>query len=105
MATPWGLQQDMSEAVASERREVAYAGLVQGVGFRYTARQIARRYRVTGYVQNLADGRVWLVAEGTADELDRFLHALAAAMADNIRHTEVRVLAATNEFDHFGIRH
>jgi acylphosphatase len=41
-----------------QRREVHYSGHVQGVGFRYTTRSIARGYEVTGFVQNLEDGRV-----------------------------------------------
>ena len=36
-----------------ERREVYYFGRVQGVGFRYTARSLARRFEVAGFVRNL----------------------------------------------------
>ena len=48
----------------SVRATVQYSGDVQGVGFRYTAVTIARGYNVSGYVQNLSDGRVRLVVEG-----------------------------------------
>ena len=41
-----------------------FSGHVQGVGFRYTTRSVASRFAVTGYVRNLPDGRVELVAEG-----------------------------------------
>jgi len=87
------------------RREVMYSGLVQGVGFRYTAQQIARRFSVRGFVRNLPDGRVELVAEGVTGELDRFLRSFESAMADYIRRADARELPATGEFDHFGIRH
>ena len=53
-----------------ERRQVRYSGHVQGVGFRYTAVSISRRHTVTGFVQNLSDGSVVLVAEGQAKSLD-----------------------------------
>ena len=45
-----------------------YEGRVQGVGFRYTARRIAAGFDVAGYVRNLADGRVELVASGDDEE-------------------------------------
>ena len=53
-----------------QQREVYYAGRVQGVGFRYTVRSLAARFDVTGFVRNLPDGRVHLVVEGAADEID-----------------------------------
>ena len=55
--------------------EVYYAGRVQGVGFRYTVRSLAARFDVTGFVRNLPDGRVHLVVEGDAGEIDAFLEA------------------------------
>jgi acylphosphatase len=87
------------------RREVRYRGHVQGVGFRYTAAHIARRFDVTGYVKNLEDGRVELAAEGSAGQVDAFLAAVATAMRGNIHGTEQDTLAPTGEFTQFGIRH
>ncbi len=60
-------------SAASRQVRVVYAGEVQGVGFRYTARGIARELGVTGGVENLPDGAVLLVAEGTEDVLKRLL--------------------------------
>ena len=65
-------------------KRVHYWGAVQGVGFRMTTRRIARQYAVKGYVRNLPDGQVELVAAGDADEIQRFLGAVAASMAQNI---------------------
>ncbi len=56
--------------------QVFYEGRVQGVGFRYTARRLAAGYDVAGYVRNLADGRVELVASGDDEEVDGFLTSL-----------------------------
>lgn len=92
------------DARALERRTVGYSGHVQGVGFRYRTREIASRYRVTGYVRNLPDGRVELVAEGAPQELDRFLADLAGSLEVHIRRIEVDRCAASGEFDEFDIR-
>ena len=58
-------------------REVYYRGRVQGVGFRFNARQIAKRFEVQGYVRNLEDGRDYLVACGTPAEVEAFITANA----------------------------
>jgi acylphosphatase len=52
------------------------AGRVQGVGFRYFARDAARRDGIAGTVQNLEDGRVEVVACGDAEAMVRFEIAL-----------------------------
>jgi len=59
-------------------RLLRYEGRVQGVGFRYTVKNLARGFEVTGTVRNLPDGRVELVA-ASADpaELDAFLEEIA----------------------------
>lgn len=56
--------------------QVHYEGRVQGVGFRYTARRVAAGFDVAGYVRNLPDGRVELVASGDGEEVDGFLEAV-----------------------------
>ena len=66
------------------RRIVHYSGRVQGVGFRYTTNRVAANFDVVGFVRNLTDGRVELVADALPAELDRFLAAVADAMAGNI---------------------
>src|SRR5438270_13979300 len=68
-----------------ERRRVVFSGRVQGVGFRFTCRSLARGLDVAGYVRNLADGRVELVAEGEPSELDAFLLAIRREMGSSIR--------------------
>lgn len=87
------------------RRQVTYSGQVQGVGFRYTTQTIARRHDVTGCVRNLPDGRVELVAEGTAAELDRFLAELAEQMSGHIRSVDCDRRPAIGEFADFAIRY
>lgn len=58
-------------------KQILYSGRVQGVGFRYSTKQIASGYDVTGTVRNLPDGRVELKAMAhDAAELDAFLAAI-----------------------------
>ena len=44
-------------------------GLVQGVFFRYTTRKVARKLNLMGYVKNMADGSVYIEAEGPEEKL------------------------------------
>ncbi len=94
----------MSVDPAVERREVHFAGRVQGVGFRYTARAITARHPVRGFVQNLPDGRVRMVLEGAPSHLDAVLADVAAEMGRFIQSTDVTVRPATGEFSEFQIR-
>ncbi len=86
------------------RVAVLYSGRVQGVGFRYTVKQVAAGYEVTGTVRNLADGRVELVAEGARDELEAFRQGVRDAGLDGfIRQENVQWADARNEFRGFEI--
>jgi acylphosphatase len=85
-------------------KRVHYAGTVQGVGFRYTTWNVAKHYNVTGDVKTLAGGDVELVAQGEAEEVERFLRGVANQMAEYIREQRVADIPAA-EFDSFDIRH
>jgi acylphosphatase len=86
------------------RKTVYYTGRVQGVGFRYTARSIAGRFDVRGFVRNLPDGRVELTAEGERHELAAFLDEIRERMSHQIRDEKVDTQPATGEFTGFEIR-
>ncbi len=77
---------------------------MQGVGFRFTAMGVAEGLDVAGYVKNLADGRVELVAEGPPAELNSLLAGIQQRMRGNISSTEQTWHAATGEFTRFEIR-
>ena len=87
-----------------ERRRVVYAGRVQGVGFRYTTVSIARRYPVTGTVQNLRDGRVVVLAEGSASDLERFLSDLEGTMRSYIQEKQAETAPASGQFHGFQVK-
>jgi acylphosphatase len=88
-----------------QRREVHYSGHVQGVGFRDTVRRLAQGLPVTGFVRNLDDGRVQLIAEGSSRDLAELLTAIARRMEQFIRQVAIDERRATGEFDDFTIRH
>jgi len=87
-----------------QRREVYYSGRVQGVGFRYTARSLARRFAVSGFVKNLPDGRVHLLVEGQPQEVGLFLAAIREEMGYYISDTEETSGPATGRFRGFEVR-
>ena len=88
-----------------QRRTYHFTGRVQGVGFRYTARHVAAGHQVTGYVRNLADGRVELVMEGPEPEMDAVLEGITAELGRNISRTTCDTGPATGEFPEFSVRH
>jgi len=87
------------------RNIVHYSGQVQGVGFRMRVQRLAQGFRVTGYVMNLPDGRVRLVAEGDAAEVRGLVEAVAKELAEYIARADVDPAAATGEFSEFRIRY
>lgn len=86
--------------------QVFYEGNVQGVGFRWSVRNVAKGFDVTGFVRNLRDGRVELQATGEDEELRAFLEAILQSelRAHIKKHTE-SPLSDPPAFRGFEIRH
>jgi acylphosphatase len=85
------------ETDAMIRKTVHYTGRVQGVGFRATAVSIAHGFDVAGYVKNLDDGRVELVAEGSKEQVDAFLDEVLNQLGRLIQLSNVTVGAAKGD--------
>jgi len=68
--------------------QVFYEGNVQGVGFRWTVRDAAKGFDVTGWVRNLPDGRVELQATGEKDEVRAFLDRIAQGELHSLIHKQ-----------------
>lgn len=86
------------------RLQVFYSGRVQGVGFRYTAKNVAMGFEVSGIVRNLPDGRVELIAEGLKDELEGFQQAIReSGLGSLIAQEDATWVEAKNEFRGFEI--
>jgi acylphosphatase len=86
------------------RAQVFYSGRVQGVGFRWRAAMSADGLPVAGFVRNLADGRVEIVAEGRRRDVEKLLAAVRRRMGDKVEDEAVEWLRATGEFNGFGVR-
>jgi len=54
-------------------KNIRISGRVQGVGFRYAARNMASLLGIKGYVRNLSNGDVYIEAEGIRVQMDEFI--------------------------------
>jgi acylphosphatase len=88
---------------ATVARMVYYSGQVQGVGFRATTVHLAQGYAVNGWVRNMADGRVQLWAEGSAEVVDAFLQAVRIYWHDYLSGEECREQAVNGRLSGFTI--
>jgi acylphosphatase len=83
---------------------VVFTGHVQGVGFRYSALQVAREFEVAGFVTNLPDGRVQIEAEGRERDVAAFIAAVEERLHGLIRKTERTAQTRPPQFAGFAIK-
>ena len=57
-------------------KKVSFSGRVQGVGFRYTTKQLALGFEVVGFIKNLKDGTVELQISGEKSEVSEFIQEI-----------------------------
>jgi acylphosphatase len=77
---------------------------VQGVGFRFTVERIASRLKLTGWVRNMPDGGVELIAEGDADSLRVLLENIKENMSGYITRDVVHWQEYKGEYRDFDIK-
>jgi len=73
-------------------RRVIFEGRVQGVGFRYTAKDLAKGFEVCGTVKILTDGTVELEVMGEREEVEAFIKEIAeeSPLAHHIKGMHVK---------------
>jgi len=85
--------------------EIIIQGVVQGVGYRFFAIQKARDYGLTGYVQNLPDGSVFVVAEGEKGLLDDFINELKIGpRASKVTKIDVKFSEKEKGYKNFSVK-
>ena len=82
---------------------IFYSGTVQGVGFRYAVRGLAQDLDLKGWVKNLDDGRVEMVAEGPQVKIEILCQAIEKQFGSYIRGQEKEVKDTRGEFKEFKI--
>ncbi len=82
-------------------------GRVQGVFFRKYTRDTARKLGIKGWVRNLPDGRVEIIAEGTKEALEQLIYWAKneGSPLSRVTHVDVQWEPPKNEFDDFSIRY
>ncbi len=83
------------------RSHVIFSGQVQGVGFRFTTQRLAQELKLTGWVKNLSDGRVEMMAEGPRERIEHLLFKLEGR--HEITKKDVDWLDARGAFSDFAI--
>ena len=85
---------------------VLFEGNVQGVGFRWSVKQVAKGFDVVGWVRNLPDGRVELQASGEEPEVRAFIEAIGQSeLRAHIRKQTELILPEPPAARGFEIRH
>ncbi len=88
-----------------KRKEIRFHGRVQGVGFRWTASNLARDLGVTGWVRNEYDGTVLMEAQGTQEQIDDLVARLMADRYIRIDTIDVKSKPVETNEVNFMVRH
>ena len=92
----------MGEAIL--RKRLRFFGQVQGVGFRWRARQAAGAFGATGWVQNEYDGSVSMELQGTEAQIDRVVESLARGRFIEIEAMDSRAVPPVPDERGFSVR-
>jgi acylphosphatase len=93
-----------TDNIMKKRVHIYYGGRVQGVGFRFTVQRIAERLNISGWVKNLPNREVEIIAEGEQADLREFLLTVKHEMDRYISTDNVQWHDSTGEFKKFNIR-
>ena len=82
---------------------IYYSGKVQGIGFRYTVQDIASLLKICGWVKNLNDSRVEVLAEAEEEILNSLLEQVNQHFSRYIKEVNVEWQPASGEFRDFQV--
>ena len=84
-------------------KRIFFTGRVQGVGFRFTARRAASRRQLTGFVRNLPDGTVEMLAQGRSEDIDDCIQDLKEYFAGYLKETSIEEIPPDPRYIDFKI--
>ena len=84
-------------------RHVVFIGHVQGVGFRFTAHRMANRHQLTGFVRNLPDGTVEMLAQGSAEDIDDCIRDMKESFTGYLREAVIQEVPPDPRYTAFKI--
>lgn len=86
------------------RWHILFSGRVQFVGFRYRACLYARNLSLTGWVRNLADGRVEMEVQGSVSLIRKLLVSLKGSSSIRISHMDIEPMEPVDGERHFQVK-
>jgi acylphosphatase len=75
--------------MSQEAKHIIFIGSVQGVGFRFTAFNIANRYQLTGMVRNMPDRSVEMIAQGEPEDISDCIRDIKESFTGYIRDVKI----------------
>jgi len=84
-------------------KRIIFVGRVQGVGFRFTIRRAASRRLLNGFVRNVPDGTVEMLAQGRSEDIDDCIQDIKEYFAGYIRETRIEEVPSDPRYTDFKI--
>ncbi|MFZ0034986.1 MAG: acylphosphatase [Sedimentisphaerales bacterium] len=84
-------------------KHITFVGQVQGVGFRFTAFNIANRHQLTGFVRNSPDGTVEMLAQGSAGAVDDCIRDIVEEFSIYIKEPKIEEIPPNPKYEEFKI--
>ena len=84
-------------------KHIIFTGRVQGVGFRFTARRAASRRQLTGFVRNVPNGAVEMLAQGRPEDINDCIQDLKEYFAGYLKETRIEEIPPDPKYSDFQI--
>jgi len=84
-------------------KRIIFTGRVQGVGFRFTAHRAASRRQLTGFVRNVPDGTVEMLAQGRPEDVDDCIQDIKEYFAGYLKETRIEEIPPDPRYADFQI--
>ena len=84
-------------------KHIIFTGRVQGIGFRFTAFNIANRCQLTGVVRNLPDGSVEMLTQGNPDDIADCIRNINESFSGCIKETKIEEAPLNPKYKDFKI--